>query len=87
MSLGLIFIIEVCARLCESSTASGASVGDITPGIPKYHFIMTNIYSIYQVVYARILKSSYIARSGRIISSRAIIKKLKPEYKLIGPAC
>jgi hypothetical protein len=48
---------------------------------------MTNIYSIYQVVYAGILKSSYIARSGQIISSRAIIKKLKPEYKLIGPAC
>jgi hypothetical protein len=33
------------------------NVGDITPGIPKYPFIMTNIYIIYQVIYAEILKS------------------------------
>jgi hypothetical protein len=32
-------------------------VGDITPGIPKYPFIMTNIYIIYQVIYVEILKS------------------------------
>jgi hypothetical protein len=32
------------------------AVGDITPGIPKYPFVMTNIYIIYQVIYADIKK-------------------------------
>jgi hypothetical protein len=32
-------------------------VGDITPGIPKYPFVMTNMYIIYQVICAGILKS------------------------------
>jgi hypothetical protein len=36
-------------------------VRDITPGIPKYPFIMTNIYIIYQVIYAGILKSKQAA--------------------------
>jgi hypothetical protein len=41
-----IFLVEACARLYESPTASGANVGDITPGIPKYLFIMSNIHYI-----------------------------------------
>jgi hypothetical protein len=52
-----IFFIEACARLYESSTASGANVGDITPCIPKYPFIMINIFIIYRVMYAGILKT------------------------------
>jgi hypothetical protein len=66
-----IFLVEACARLCESSTASGANVGDITPGIPKYPYIMTNIYIIYQFIYAGILKSNLTASLGWNISSRA----------------
>jgi hypothetical protein len=44
-------------------------VGDITLGIPKYPFIMTNIYIIYQVICAGILKSKFAARLGQIIAS------------------
>jgi hypothetical protein len=53
----------------------GESVGDITPGIPKYPFIMTNIFIIHQVIYAEILKSKQAAvwagltKPGRIIAS------------------
>jgi hypothetical protein len=53
--------VGACARLYESPIASGASVGDITPGIPKYPFVMTNIYIIYQVIYEGILKSKKAA--------------------------
>jgi hypothetical protein len=35
--------------------------GDITPGIPKYPYIMTNIFIIYQVIYTGILKSKQAA--------------------------
>jgi hypothetical protein len=52
----LVYSVEACAGLYESPTASRAIVGDITPGIPKYPYIMTNIYVIYQVIYAGILK-------------------------------
>jgi hypothetical protein len=76
MSLGLWYIfVEACARLCESPIASGANVGDITLGIPKHPFIMTNIFIIRQVIYAGILKSKQAAvwvgltKPGRIIAS------------------
>jgi hypothetical protein len=32
----LVYFVEACVRLYESPIASGANVGDITPGIPKY---------------------------------------------------
>jgi hypothetical protein len=55
-------------------------VGDITPGIPKYPFIMTNIYIIYQFIYAGILKSNLTASLGRNIHSRAEIQLPRPAY-------
>jgi hypothetical protein len=59
-------------------------VRDITPGIPKYPFVMTNIYIIQVIYMCRILKSNYIARLGRIIPSWAGTQQLRPAYKVVG---
>jgi hypothetical protein len=51
MNFGM-FFVEACAGLCESPTASGANVGDITPGIPKYTFYISNIHYICWIIHA-----------------------------------
>jgi hypothetical protein len=51
-----IFLVGACARLCESSTASGANVGDITPGILP--LFITNICVIYVELYVQDIKKA-----------------------------
>jgi hypothetical protein len=60
-------------------------VRDITSGIPKYPFILTNIYIIYQVICVGILKSKFAARLGWIIASQAGLTRPRPAYRAAGP--
>jgi hypothetical protein len=76
--------------VCESWWAP--DVGDITPGIPKCPFIMTNIYIIYHIIYAGILEKQLNSKLGRHIAMpaglsfpRAGLTKPRPEYSQTGP--
>jgi hypothetical protein len=55
-------------------------VGDITPGIPKYPFIMTNIYCMTSFMCRDIKKASYTTRLGRIKGAQADISGFGPVY-------
>jgi hypothetical protein len=77
MRLWYIFV-EACARLCESPTASGANVGDITPDIPKYPYFMTNMHYVYQIIYAGYSEIGKTASWAGIYQCRPAVIEPKP---------
>jgi hypothetical protein len=67
-----------------ASVMSPPPVGDITPGIPKYPFIMTNIFIIYQVMCCRNIEKQINSNLGQINQSQAGINFARPDYTCYG---
>jgi hypothetical protein len=60
------------------------SVGDITPGIPKYPFYLLLVYIIYQVMCCRNIKKQISSSLGRINQAQAGITFTRPDYSFLG---